>query len=940
MKTKKTYFMLLIGVALLTGLVFSQQQTITYENFPKAKMMLIGIPLNFENSDPGAVLGPVFGGGDSVGEWWRFSRWNIGDQTYYRYGEEEYVWDHSTQAYTGSKAEQGSPHDIEPGYGYWLAQSSANTVDNFSLTGTPADQEAPVYVAIDPPETVQGHAYPGISMVSNPFLFDIDWKNACYRINGNREVSLQQAVNMGLVSQYAYLWDGDEYTSYNATNGGNLKVWDGYWVEQLNPEQTEYVVYDVACDIETSEDGGGSGCGTCPDHDIGEMKYLKLRYDGDYSPALVTVYDHRWRKLFKGNVSPGGEFEFYGKQNKQSMGPKIRIYVDNASSKCGCGTFDCEIHTSCSVAIGPGQVWGSFTIMEAISKNDVTLCPVGETNKPIIRFYDAEAGGSEADLGDGGAIETDRFLISLTGDDNDELSFKTFTVANDSSNWIALSEEGTAVSDGLGFTVTLISEDGGDYVIDVASSGSAVLEAVKFRFGDDQTLDSPTCGETYSSLRSLLGGVQVTTLELKTPPIEFGSSPSEEVTYDSKYGGGDKNIKFEHCSDPLGTDGAIETDQFSVGVNAGGGDEVKVKIEVEGNGHGEQVLTAGQSFTYKGFRATFTSVQNNTSYSFTVRSLGTQPNYLKFVEFKEFDNKVTSPGNNETVTITRTTGSKKGGLAKSSSDYYRYPTVALSDNPVEWFVPVSVKDSENRLKDTYNGFGVSLVSSDMFDTEDARNFTPNLDAWVDIYFPHHLENNPLNYWPQNPMKAAYDIRPSADVIAWDFNLAYYKAANQKLTISWDTSQFPAGWELILVDYQNDTRTDMLANAEYMVTTPADDDGTLYYTVVAAEPEGAVGINSERNRATEFRLLPNYPNPFNATTRLQYQLPENARVNLTIYDIKGHLINTLVNSYQNAGLYNLEWNGRDHSGTMVGTGVYLYRLQAGGRTFTRKMLLIK
>jgi len=941
MKTKKTYLMLLIGVVLLTGLAFAQQQTITYDDFPKAKMMLIGIPLNFTNDDPGAVLTPVFGEQiRSSDVYWRFSRWNIGDHTYYRYGEDEYTWDHSAQAYPGGKTEQGSPHDIEPGYGYWLAQSSGNNVENISLTGTPAVQDEPVYVTVDPPETVQGHAYPGISMVSNPFLFDIDWKNAYYRINSSTEVTLAQAVNMGLVSQYAYLWDGDEYTSYNATNGGELKVWDGYWVEQLNPEETEYVVYDVACDIETSEDGGGTGCGTCPDHDVGGMKYLKLRYNGSYLTALIKVYDDKCTKLFEGNVPSGGEFEFYGVKNNQEMGPKIYLYASNAGKPGDKPTgYDCEIHVSCSVAIGPGQVWGDFTIMAAVSKNDVTLCPVGETNKPMIKFYDADAGGSEADLGDGGVIETDRFLISLTGDDNDELSFKTFTVGNDSSDWTALSTEGTAVSDGQGFTVTLISEDNDDYIIDVASTGSAVLEAVKFRFGDDQTLDSPSCGGTFTSTRSL-GGVQVSTLELKTPPIEFGSSPSEEVTYDSKYGGGDKNIKFEHCSDPLGTGGAIETDQFSVGVNDGGGADVKVKIEVEGNGHGEQVLTEGQSFIYKGFRGKLVSIQNNTSYSFTVRSLGTQPNYLKFVEFKEFDNKVTSPGNNETVTITRTTGSKKGSLAKYSPDYYRYPNVALSDNPVEWFVPVSVKDSENRLKDTYNGFGVSVVSSDMFDPEDARNFTPNLDAWVDIYFPHHLESNSLNYWPQNPMKAAYDVRPEADVIAWDFNLAYYQAANQKFTISWDASQLPSGWELILVDYQNDTRTDMLVNAEYMVTTPADDYGTLYFAVVAAEPEEAVGIVRDITKTVEFRLLPNYPNPFNATTRLQYTLPEATRVKLTIYNLNGTLVNTLVNGLQPAGFYGMEWDGRDQSGAMVSTGVYIYQLQANDRVSTRKMVLMK
>ncbi|MFH1252112.1 MAG: hypothetical protein V1715_13585, partial [bacterium] len=219
MKTRTFLTMTAIGVMLLSGLALSQQ-TITYENFPKAKMMLIGIPLNFTDSDPGAVLEPEFGEqirDGSIYPYWRFSRWDIGDHTYYRYGEMEFTWDHDAQNYKPAteKTEQGSPHAIEPGYGYWLAQSSGNTVDTLSLTGIPADQDAPVYVPVDPPETVQGHAYPGITMVSNPFLFTIDWKNAYYRINSGDEVTLEQAVNMGLVSQYAYPWDGDQYTPFN-----------------------------------------------------------------------------------------------------------------------------------------------------------------------------------------------------------------------------------------------------------------------------------------------------------------------------------------------------------------------------------------------------------------------------------------------------------------------------------------------------------------------------------------------------------------------------------------------------------------------------------------------------------------------------------------------------------------------------------------------------
>jgi len=796
--------MILIGMMLLSGLAFSQQQTITYENYPKAKMMLIGIPLNFTDDDPGAVLAPVFGTGDSVGEWWRFSRWNIGDQTYYRYGEAEFTWDHAAQDWAAEKTEQGSPHDIEPGYGYWLAQSSGNTVDTLSLTGTPADQNAPVYVPVDPPETVQGNAYPGITMVSNPFLYTIDWVNAYYRINSGDEVTLEQAVNMGLVSQYAYPWDGDQYTPFNMTDGGNLAVWDGYWVEQLNPEQTEYVVYDVACDIEGS-DGGGDDCGTCPDDDMGQVSWLRLRYDGDSNnprQALIKVYDKNWHTLYSNYVNPGGSFDFEGVYNKQSMGSKIYVYV-YCIGKCDPPDHYIEIHTSCSVAIGPGQQWGWFTIMEGETKNGYTLCPVGETTKPIIKFYDAEVNGSDNDLGEGGVIETNRFLISLTGSDNDELSFNTFTVNGDSSDWIALTTEGTAVSDGQGFTVKLVSEDGDDYIIDVVSTGTqtAALEAVKFRFGDDQTLDSPECGETFTSTRQLLGGVQVSTLELKTPPTNVGG----------------------------------------------------------------------------------------------------------------------------------------GKLAKSSE---KIPHPLKSESVAEWIVPISVSSSSGELIDSYNGFGVKEGASATFDLLDARNFTPNLDAWVDIYFPHHKENDPLNYWPQKPMKAAYDVRPEADVISWDMEMSYVNAGSQKFTINWDASQFPADLELTFVDFSTDERIDMLTVSEYAVTTPADPYGTLYFAVVAALPEEAVGIDRDITKPAEFRLLANYPNPFNATTRLLYTLPEAAQVKLTIYNLNGTLVNTLVNGIQPAGYYGMDWDGRDQSGAMVSTGVYIYRLQANGQVSTRKMLLMK
>ncbi|MGH7451180.1 MAG: FlgD immunoglobulin-like domain containing protein, partial [bacterium] len=97
--------------------------------------------------------------------------------------------------------------------------------------------------------------------------------------------------------------------------------------------------------------------------------------------------------------------------------------------------------------------------------------------------------------------------------------------------------------------------------------------------------------------------------------------------------------------------------------------------------------------------------------------------------------------------------------------------------------------------------------------------------------------------------------------------------------------------------------------------------------------------------TDFALQPNYPNPFNPATRIQYQLPEVAMVKLDIFNALGQKVRTLVNGGQQAaGYYNLEWNGRNDAEITVPSGIYFYRFEAKGaaKTFakTRKMLMVK
>ena len=91
---------------------------------------------------------------------------------------------------------------------------------------------------------------------------------------------------------------------------------------------------------------------------------------------------------------------------------------------------------------------------------------------------------------------------------------------------------------------------------------------------------------------------------------------------------------------------------------------------------------------------------------------------------------------------------------------------------------------------------------------------------------------------------------------------------------------------------------------------------------------------------QFVLYQNYPNPFNLVTTLRYNLPEDAMVNLTIYDMMGRQVSTLVSSQQSAGYKSVQWNATNDAGSLVSAGLYLYMIQAGDFKQTKKMILLK
>lgn len=88
------------------------------------------------------------------------------------------------------------------------------------------------------------------------------------------------------------------------------------------------------------------------------------------------------------------------------------------------------------------------------------------------------------------------------------------------------------------------------------------------------------------------------------------------------------------------------------------------------------------------------------------------------------------------------------------------------------------------------------------------------------------------------------------------------------------------------------------------------------------------------------LEQNYPNPFNPSTIIPFALAAPTRVSLTIYNVKGQRVKTLLNETKDFGRYKVNWDGKNDRGLRVSSGVYYYRLKAGKHVFTKKLVLLK
>ena len=202
-----------------------------------------------------------------------------------------------------------------------------------------------------------------------------------------------------------------------------------------------------------------------------------------------------------------------------------------------------------------------------------------------------------------------------------------------------------------------------------------------------------------------------------------------------------------------------------------------------------------------------------------------------------------------------------------------------------------------------------------------------------------------------------------DMGAFEFVIAgptglQFTIEDTSVTLTWDPITDD---NLTLMFYKVDRSTDSLfttdlvaniAHENFFIDNDLEWDTEYYYRVTAffgfwsgysdviSVILNWMYISDSDGIPTSYKIHQNYPNPFNPVTTLRYDLPEDAVVNITIYDMMGRQVRTLVSSQQTVGYKSVLWNATNDAGSPVSAGLYFYMIQAGEFRQTRKMVLVK
>ena len=288
---------------------------------------------------------------------------------------------------------------------------------------------------------------------------------------------------------------------------------------------------------------------------------------------------------------------------------------------------------------------------------------------------------------------------------------------------------------------------------------------------------------------------------------------------------------------------------------------------------------------------------------------------------------------------------------------------------------ISNNDSALSIYGDINSWDVSLIWDMSYLFKDATNFNDDISNWdvssvtnmSDMFSGAFAFNGNLSNWDvSNVMDMSYMFRQAdafnGDISSWDvssvanMSYAFYDtdAFNGDIS-SWDVSSvtnmrymfyFASSFNQDLSSWDISSVTNM--NGIFAGTDSLSDENKCAIDTAwnynEAWPYDWLNYCSLSGNTieipNEYVLYPAYPNPFNPITTLQYELPEDSFVNITIYDMLGNVVSNLVNKSEKSGYISVQWNATNDRDQPVSAGVYLYSIEAGVFRQTKKMILLK
>jgi len=275
----------------------------------------------------------------------------------------------------------------------------------------------------------------------------------------------------------------------------------------------------------------------------------------------------------------------------------------------------------------------------------------------------------------------------------------------------------------------------------------------------------------------------------------------------------------------------------------------------------------------------------------------------------------------------------------SSGTFYR---MLDNDNEGSMYLEVTASDSGyNKTWFSYREDGENTL-----DGRDAHKLMP-LMASDRLVAMTHTGNNSLNI-NNLPFGQEGAIQVPLDVMSLTLEDGNYVTGPKEVTINWDIEELPDHISMTLTDNITGSETYLDYESEYVFTTEpkgsfsATYDGPIGTYPVVGEPRftlsvayGALGQNEDATLPSDFTLHPVYPNPFNPSATISFDIPKVSGVELSVYDVKGALVETLLQDNMKPGKHHYTWEPQGLS-----SGVYFMKLTTVNKSFTQKVTYIK